>query len=85
MSNRRHFIAGLAGGGLTLAALQAPETEAPPPPFRKLTKAAAHYQDRPKDIRSCATCSFFEPPKGCVVMEGDVSKDGYCDLFALVD
>ena len=87
MSDRRLFMAGLVGGGLALAALQALEADAPPPlpAFRKLTKAAANYHDKPKDIRSCATCSFFQAPKACVVVEGDVAKDGFCDLFSLVD
>ena len=84
MNDRRLVIAGLLGGGLCLAGRRGLAAEAPPA-VRKLTKAKAHYQDSPKDIRSCATCSFFQPPKGCIVMEGDVSKDGYCDLFTLID
>lgn len=51
----------------------------------KLTKQQAEYEDKPRDIRMCSTCTFFEPPKGCKVVEGDVSPDGWCNLFALVD
>lgn len=52
---------------------------------RKATKAEAHYQSQPKDIRSCGTCSYFNAPKGCSVMDGDVSRDGYCDLYSMID
>jgi hypothetical protein len=51
----------------------------------KATKAAVMYQDAPMDIRMCGTCSFFTAPKSCTVVAGDVSKKGWCTLFALVD
>ena len=51
----------------------------------KVSRQEAEYQDSPKDIRMCATCSLFEPPKSCKVVEGDVSPDGWCKLFALAD
>ena len=49
----------------------------------KMSKAEAEYQDSPKDIRMCATCSLFEPPRACKV--GDVSPYGWCKVFALAD
>jgi hypothetical protein len=33
----------------------------------------------------CATCTLFEPPRGCKVVEGDVSPYGWCKAFALAD
>jgi hypothetical protein len=51
----------------------------------KMTRQQAEYQDTPKGIYSCATCSLFEPPKSCKVVEGDVSPDGWCRAFALAD
>jgi hypothetical protein len=29
----------------------------------KMSKAGAEYQESPKDIRMCATCTLFEPPR----------------------
>jgi hypothetical protein len=52
---------------------------------QKLTRAEAEYQDTPQDIRMCATCSLFLPPKGCKVVEGDVKPEGWCKLFELAD
>jgi hypothetical protein len=51
----------------------------------KMTPQQAQYQDTPKDIYSCEVCSLFEPPKSCKVVEGEVSKDGWCKAFAMAD
>jgi hypothetical protein len=51
----------------------------------KMTRQQAEYQDTPKDIYSCATCTLFEPPNACKVVEGEVSRDGWCKAFALAD
>jgi hypothetical protein len=51
----------------------------------KMTLKQAQYQDTPSGIYSCAVCTLFEPPKYCKVVEGEVSKDGWCKAFALAD
>lgn len=51
----------------------------------KMTRQQAEYQDAPNGIYSCGLCSLFEPPDGCKVVEGAVSKDGWCKAFALQD
>jgi len=50
-----------------------------------MSQKEAEYQDTPKDIRMCATCTFFEPPKACKVVEGEISPNGWCKVFALAD
>jgi hypothetical protein len=52
---------------------------------RKMSQKEAEYQDSPQDIRMCATCTLFEPPKSCKVVEGDISPNGWCKAFALAD
>jgi hypothetical protein len=53
---------------------------------RKLTREEAEYQDEPVGgIMMCGTCTLFEPPAGCKVMEGDVAVTGWCKLFDLAD
>lgn len=78
---RRHImraaIAGLAAGFcLTMRRALAVE---------KMTQAQAEYRNTPNGLFSCAMCSLFEPPSGCKVVEGEVSKDGWCKAFALAD
>ena len=50
-----------------------------------MTREQAQYQGQPKGINMCSTCTLFEPPKSCKVVEGDVSPDGWCKAFALAD
>jgi hypothetical protein len=79
--SRRKLIRGVVKGvaaGLLLPISQAEASE-------KMTRQQAEYQDAPKDIYSCGMCSLFEPPKSCKVVEGEVSKDGWCKAFALAD
>jgi hypothetical protein len=68
-------IAGLAVGFARVTAASAD----------KMSKQQAEYQDTPKDIRMCATCTLFEPPKSCKVVDGDVSPTGWCKAFVLAD
>jgi hypothetical protein len=51
----------------------------------KMTLQEAAYQDTPNGIYSCGMCTFFEAPKSCKVVAGDVSRDGWCKVFAAVD
>lgn len=50
-----------------------------------MAREQASYQDYLQGIYSCALCSLFEPPKLCKVVKGEVSKDGWCNAFALAD
>jgi hypothetical protein len=51
----------------------------------KMSPAAAHYQDRPKNGLSCAACALFRPPGACVVVAGAISPNGWCRFFDLPD
>jgi hypothetical protein len=74
----RAALTGAAVGLTTGTAFRAAAQE-------KMSLKEAEYQDSPKDIRMCATCALFVPPKSCKVVEGDVSPNGWCKLFALAD
>jgi hypothetical protein len=51
----------------------------------KMTRQQAEYQDTPRGIYSCAMCTLFEKPNACKVVEGEISADGWCKAFALLD
>ena len=51
----------------------------------KMTRQQAEYQDKPDGIYSCGMCTLFEKPNACKVVEGEISKDGWCKAFALLD
>jgi len=51
----------------------------------KMTPQQAEYQATPNGIYSCGLCTLFERPNACKVVEGEISKDGWCKAFALAD
>jgi hypothetical protein len=51
----------------------------------KMTPAAAEYRAAPNGIYSCAMCSLFQPPSSCKIVDGEISKDGWCKAFVLAD
>lgn len=79
---RRRFLRAAAAGAVALLASRAISYAGA---SQKMSKKDAEYQDSPKDIRMCATCTLFEPPKSCKVVEGEISPQGWCKAFALAD
>jgi hypothetical protein len=51
----------------------------------KMSKKQAEYQDSPRGIAMCATCTLFVAPHSCTVVEGDVSPNGWCKAYAMAD
>jgi len=77
---RREFIGLLGGIAAWSAAAGAQRAEA-----GKLSKAQAQYQDSPKGIAMCATCTLFVAPRACKAVEGDISPSGWCKAYAMAD
>lgn len=49
----------------------------------KVSKAQAKYQDTPKGNQNCAKClHFVAADNTCKVVEGKVSPQGWCQLWA---
>jgi hypothetical protein len=71
----------LIGGVVGVAAAAASRALAQ----QKMSRAEARYQDTPKGIQMCATCTLFLPPSACKSVEGEVAADGWCKLFDMVD
>ena len=79
--SRRNAILAAMGGVAAALSLRTSSAQAD----EKMTRAQAQYQDTPNGIYSCSNCSLFERPKSCKVVAGEVSEDGWCKAFALVD
>jgi len=73
------MVLGAAAAGWPLAA-RGDEAAA-----EKLSKAQAQYQDSPKGIAMCATCTLFVAPRACKVVDGDISPNGWCRVYATAD
>jgi len=53
----------------------------------KADKAALHYQDRPRNGKSCADCWAYAPVPGagkgsCKAVEGPVRPNGWCMAYS---
>jgi High potential iron-sulfur protein len=87
LTSKRKFVrlavAGLVGAGFAGAALRPRRGLAQSP--GKMSKAQAEYQDSPKGIQMCSTCSLFEEPRACKVVDGDISPNGWCRSYAMAD
>ena len=79
--SRRKVIRAVARGVTAGLLLRISRTDA----SEKMTRQQAEYQDTPNGLYSCGMCTLFEPPKACKVIDGEVSKDGWCKAFALAD
>jgi len=81
-SSRRAFIKSI---GVIAAAAScgaaATAQEYKPQDQKKLSKAAAQYQDHPKGNDACGACPYFVFPKSCAVVEGDIAPNGWCRMF----
>jgi hypothetical protein len=69
------WTAALASGGLLFDGRKTVQAQ------QKVAKDAVAYQDSPKDGHKCSECTFFEAPKSCKAVEGDISPDGWCQLW----
>ena len=82
-SSRRAFIKtlGVVAAAASCGAASGRAQEYKPQAQKKLTQAAARYQGSPKGNESCGTCPYFEFPRSCVVVEGEISPSGWCPIY----
>lgn len=58
------------------------ESAAPTAPV-KVSQASVQYQTQPKGDQKCANCvHFIAESNTCKVVEGDISPEGWCTLWA---
>jgi hypothetical protein len=79
--SRRKLMRAVASGVTAGLLLRISPTDA----SEKMTRQQAEYQDAPSGLYSCGMCTLFEPPTSCKVVDGEISKDGWCKAFALAD
>ena len=76
----RLALATLAGlSGLTS---RADETKAAPPAgLKKRSKESVGYRDFPYENRTCAKCMLYIGDGDCVIIDGKVSVEGWCNQW----
>lgn len=82
-SSRRGFIKTVAIAAATAAGqnVAAKAEDYKPQAQKKLTQAAAHYQDHPQGNQLCGSCPYFIAPNSCVAVEGEISPAGWCPIY----
>ncbi len=53
--------------------------------MKRVSQKMAQYQNHPKGFQSCASCTYFQSPKRCKAVFGQVDAKGWCMLFDMVD
>jgi hypothetical protein len=48
----------------------------------KISKALATYQGMPNGNDHCGLCNNFQPPNTCKFVDGEISPNGWCQLFS---
>jgi len=69
----------VVGGGVLLAATRdSAAQQKPKATLKKRSKEAVGYRDEPYEGRSCAKCVLYAGHGECVLVEGEVSPNGWC-------
>jgi hypothetical protein len=48
----------------------------------KVSQKAVKYQDTPKGEQHCDNCLHFEAPSSCKLVDGAISPQGWCMIYA---
>ena len=71
----------LTSAALSLGAAKAAAMVTRAAAQQKLSQADAKYQTTPKGDQRCDGCANFQPANACRFVDGDISPNGWCQLF----
>ena len=80
--SRRQVLTVAAGAAGTVAGVTAMVGASTPARAAKAPQKAVKYQDTPKGEQRCENCALFEPPSSCKTVDGTVSPEGWCMVYA---
>jgi hypothetical protein len=73
------IAAGAAGTSIGAAMIVGAPT---PALAAKVSQQVVKYQDTPKGEQHCDNCMHFEAPSSCKSVDGTVSPQGWCMIYA---
>jgi hypothetical protein len=76
--SRRMLLRGAVGAAGAAAILGSTANRA----SAKISQAAVAYQPQPNGDKRCDKCVQFLPPNACKIIEGTISPQGWCRVFA---
>jgi hypothetical protein len=81
--SRRHVLVIAAGaGGASIASTAALIAASTPAQAAKASQKVVKYQDTPKGEQRCENCVQFEAPSSCKTVDGTVTAQGWCMVYA---
>ncbi len=75
--SRRNVLVKAAGAATGAAIIFATT-----PAHAKVPQKTVKYQDTPKGDQACENCSLFEAPSSCKTVDGTISPQGWCMVYA---
>lgn len=79
MSRRRFLGTAAVGGGALIAVTFGAR---PAAAGGKMSQSSVKYQPHPKGKQQCSNCALFVAPASCKVVEGPISPEGWCQIYA---
>ena len=80
--SRRRVLTVAAGAAGAITGVTAIVGTSTPAQAAKTPQKAVKYQDTPKGEQRCENCALFEPPSSCKTVDGAVSPEGWCMVYA---
>jgi len=80
--SRRKILTVAAGAAGAVSGVAAIVGTSTPALAAKASQKSVKYQDTPKGGARCDNCALFEAPDSCKTVEGPVSPQGWCMVYA---
>jgi hypothetical protein len=80
--SRRSVLSVAAGAAGAVSGVAAIVGTSTPALAAKASQKSVKYQDTPKGDARCDNCSLFEAPNSCKTVEGTISPEGWCMVYA---
>jgi hypothetical protein len=79
--SRRHVLV-IAASGASIASAASLIAVSTPAQAAKASQKIVKYQDTPKGEQRCENCVQFEAPSSCKTVDGTVTPQGWCMVYA---
>jgi hypothetical protein len=82
ISRRRVLTIAAGATGASIAGVAAVIGSSTPALAAKAPQKTVKYQDAPKGEQRCENCTLFEAPSSCKTVDGTISPQGWCIVYA---
>jgi hypothetical protein len=80
--SRRRVLTVSAGAAGAITGMAAIVGASMPAQAAKAPQKVVKYQDTPKGEQRCDNCALFEAPSSCKTVDGTISPEGWCIVYA---